>query len=99
MPMLSYKFGPARCENVLDPLAIWSISESEKKSFRSTENIDRGAKLTSGLATNMREDAKSRKGSGEGSSNDSINNVGSQARVDFGGANQPKGSEERSRTC
>jgi hypothetical protein len=30
---------------------------------------------------------------------DSINNVGSQARVDFGGANQPKGSEERSRTC
>lgn len=69
MPMLSYKFGPARCENVLDPLAIWSISESEKKSFRSTENIDRGAKLTSGLATNMREDAKSRKGSGEGSSN------------------------------
>ena len=31
--------------------------------------------------------------------NDSINNVGSQARVDFGGANQPKGSEERSRTC
>ena len=24
-------------------------------------------------------------------------NVGSQARVDFGGANQPKGSEERSR--
>ena len=31
--------------------------------------------------------------------NDSINNVGSQGRVDFGGANQPKGSEERSRTC
>jgi hypothetical protein len=31
--------------------------------------------------------------------NDSINNVGSQARVNFGGANQPKGSEERSRTC
>jgi hypothetical protein len=31
--------------------------------------------------------------------NDSINNVGSQARVDFGGANQPEGSEERSRTC
>jgi hypothetical protein len=30
---------------------------------------------------------------------DSINNVGSQARVNFGGANQPKGSEERSRTC
>ena len=28
--------------------------------------------------------------------NDSINNVGSQARVDFGGANQPNGSEERS---
>ena len=25
---------------------------------------------------------------------DSINNVGSHARVDFGGANQPKGSEE-----
>ena len=25
--------------------------------------------------------------------NDSINNVGSQARVDFGGANQPKGLE------
>ena len=31
--------------------------------------------------------------------NDSMNSVGSQARVDFGGANQPKGSEERSRTC
>ena len=26
---------------------------------------------------------------------DSINKVGSQARVDFGGANRPKGSEER----
>jgi hypothetical protein len=27
------------------------------------------------------------------------NDVGSQARVDFGGANQPKSSEEGSRTC
>ena len=27
------------------------------------------------------------------------NNVGYQARVDFGGANQPKGLEERNRTC
>ncbi len=62
----SLQFSAACGENVLHPLAVWAVGESDEKSFRSAENIVRGPELTAGLAPEMCENTESGKGGGKG---------------------------------